>query len=123
MEDPETSFSLIFVEKMGEDDIKAIREGGYVCDRIVVQTQGEPTKSEQKVLTDLGVDMCYTPKTDAWLCKLETSVKDVDATWLLHGILAVLPTVVVASTSQFAKLRALKNIQQTFGSVFALREI
>lgn len=123
MEDPETSFSLIFVEKIGEEDIKAIREGGYVCDRIIVQTQSEPTEMEQKVLTDLGVDICYTPKTDAWLCKLETSVKDVDATWLLHGVLAVLPTMVVVANSHFAKLRALKNIQQTFGAVFALREI
>ena len=123
MDDPDTSFSLMFVEKLGEEDVVAIREGGHICDRMVVQTLSLPSKAEIKVLTGLGVDVCYTPQSDTWLCHLESTVKAAHATWLLHGVLAVLPTMVVVNTKQFAKLRCLKNILQTFGPLFALREV
>ncbi|MDD9912623.1 MAG: hypothetical protein OXQ96_06250 [Alphaproteobacteria bacterium] len=122
--EPETSFALVFINTTPEEeDIPVIREAVKLCDRVIVAGMGGARQPVEKFLRELGVDVFFIPQKDNRLCKIEAGVKEIDATLILQSILTIWPNVVVTGKHQFKLLRVLKNLQQTFGEIVALREV
>jgi hypothetical protein len=121
----DTSYAVVVIEKsVGERDLLLVREAVKLCDRVVVAGVGlKVTKTAGSALKKAGVDAVFTPAASKWLCKVETGVKEMNGTLILVTILAVLPNVVMVHRDSLALLRTLRNLQQTFGDLFALREV
>jgi hypothetical protein len=120
----ETSYALVIVGKSVTDrDMSLVRQAVKLCDRVVVGGVGlKLTKTAAGALKKAGVDALFVPPAGKWLCKVDTGVKELNATLVFMTILAVLPNVVMVHRDNLALLRTLRNLQQTFGDFFALQD-
>ena len=122
----DTSYALVFFDgELSQDAVVVMREAVRICDRVIVATTKDMSKLKgmEQALQKIGIDAVFQPPIDTRLCFLDAAVKDVDATFILQSILSVMPNLVVIHRKEMKLLRALRNIQQTFGELFTLRTI
>ena len=124
----EASFALVFLQNtLDAADIEAIREAIRVCDVAVVACIGTAgrDKAAQDYLKHTGIHALYQapekPKKTKATVTLATT--GIDGIQMLQTLLAIMPSMVVASPKRRALSRALDDIIDTFPNIFVKRMV
>lgn len=123
--DGDVTWALVFVGAIPDaGQLLACREAAKLCDRVAALRLGEgrtvPPRFAE-TLREAGADLVWTPAAAASHVTVDAGVERVDGTLLLQSILAVLPLLVVVHRTELQLIRALRNIQGSFGDLFSLR--
>lgn len=119
------TWALVFVGGIPDaGQLMACREAAKLCDRVAVLRLGEgkaiPPKFAE-TLREAGADMVWVPQEAKGHVSVDVGVERVDGTLILQAVMAVLPLLVVAHRTDMHLVRALRNIQGSFGELFSLR--
>lgn len=119
------TWALVFVGSIPDaGQLMACREAAKLCDRVAVLRLGEgkalPPKFAE-TLREAGADMVWVPQEAPGHVSVDVGVERVDGTLILQAVMAVLPLLVVVHRTDMHLVRALRNIQGSFGELFSLR--
>lgn len=116
------SLSICFIHgSLDAQSIIAIRNADRLCDRVVaVNLSKTPiSKVQTSLIQRAGASYIYEcDKTQAYKCNVNAGIEGINATFIMQALISIMPLTVTVAENNTHLIKAIKNIQQTFGAFF-----
>ncbi|MFT7144372.1 MAG: hypothetical protein ACI9TY_000345 [Alphaproteobacteria bacterium] len=118
------SLAVTFIHgSLDVQTIIAIRNADRLCDRVVVVNLSNTNFSDaqKSIVKRAGGSYFYQGENTQGKCILDVDIQGINGTFIMQTLIIIMPLTVTVAENNTHLIKALKNIQQTFGEFFALQ--